>query len=183
MTCHSIYVIFLSNILFLMRETIKISAQALCVLLVSTALAFAVNAIRPLPLSLVMPFPPEYQCSTIPQAGRPMKIEQALKMFDRADVIFVDARPPQAFQKGHIEKARNIPYSFIDPIGEETVRELKRYKAVIVYGNRKDAQASTSMAGELAEEGVTSVTYLEGGFLGWAEAGGKYTGERPAQYD
>jgi len=166
-----------------MRDAIKISGQALCVILVSTALAFAVNALRPLPLSLVMPFPPEYRCSTMPRSGLAIKVELAMAMFGRGDVVFVDARPSQAFEKGHIEKARNIPYSFIDPVGEETLRELKRYKAVIVYCNRKDAQVSMSMAGELSEDGVAGVTYLEGGFLGWTNAGGKHTGERPIQYD
>jgi len=166
-----------------MRDTIKISAQALCVIMVSTALAFAVNALRPLPLSLVMPFPPEYRCSTTPQSGLPMRVELALTMFGRGDVVFVDARPSQAFEKGHIEKARHIPYSFIDPVGEETVRELKRYKSVIIYCNRKDAQVSITMAGELSEEGVAGANYLEGGFLEWVKAGGEYVGERPMQYD
>jgi rhodanese-related sulfurtransferase len=165
-----------------MRDTIKISGQALCVIMISTALAFAVNALRPLPLSLVMPFPPEYRCSITPQSGLPMRVELALTMFGRGDVVFVDSRPSQAFQIGHIEKARNIPYSFIDPVGEETVRELKRYKSVIIYCNRKDAQVSMSMAGELSEEGV-GATYLEGGFLEWVKAGGKYTGQKPNQYD
>jgi rhodanese-related sulfurtransferase len=166
-----------------MRDTIKISGQALCVIMVSTALAFAVNALRPLPLSLVMPFPPEYRCSTIPHSGLPMRVEPALTMFGRGDVVFVDARPSQAFEKGHIEKARNIPYSFIAPVGKETVRELKRYKSVIIYCNRKDAQVSMSMAGELSEEGVAGATYLEGGFLEWVKEGGKHDGERPIQYD
>ena len=166
-----------------MRETLKISGQALCVIMVSTALAFAVNALRPLPLSLVMPFPPEYRCSTTPQSGLPMRVELALTMFGRGDVVFVDARPSQAFEKGHIEKARHIPYSFIDPVGKETVRELKRYKSVIIYCNRKDAQVSMTMAGELSEEGVAGATYLEGGFLEWVKAGGKYDGARPIQYD
>jgi rhodanese-related sulfurtransferase len=112
-----------------------------------------------------------------------MRVELALTMFGRGDVVFVDARPSQAFEKGHIEKARNIPYSFIDRLGKETVRELKRYKSVIIYCNRKDAQVSMTMAGELAEEGVAGATYLEGGFLEWVKAGGKYDGERPIQYD
>jgi rhodanese-related sulfurtransferase len=182
MTCHPIFN-SLQNLLFLMRDTIKISGQALCVIVASTALAFAVNTLRPQPLSPVMPFPPEYRCSTITQSGLPVRMEPALTMFGRGDVLFVDARPSEAFEKGHIEKARNIPYSFLDPVGEETVRGLKRYKSVIVYCNRKDAQVSMTMAGELSQEGVTGATYLEGGFLEWVKAGGKYDGERPIQYD
>jgi rhodanese-related sulfurtransferase len=167
----------------MMTDTIKICGQALSILMVSIGLAFAVNALRQQPLSLVMPFPPEYQCSSVPQSGVPVKVDLALTMFGRSEVAFVDARPSQAFEKGHIETARNIPYSFIEPIREEAVRELKRYKAVVVYCNRKDSQVSAIMAGELSQEGVPGVTYLEGGLLEWVKAGGKYTGERPEQYD
>ena len=166
-----------------MTVTIKICGQALSILILSMGLAFSVNALRQQPLSLVMPFPPEYQCSSVPQSGVPVRVERALTMFGRSDVAFVDARPSPAFERGHIEHAGNIPYSFINPIGEETVRELKRFKAVIVYCNGKDAQVSATMAGELAQEGVQGVTYLEGGFLEWVKAGGRFLGERPAQYD
>jgi rhodanese-related sulfurtransferase len=166
-----------------MRDTIKISGQTLCIIMVSTALAFMVNALRTTGLPVVMPFHPEYRCSTIPKSGVPIKVQLASTMFGRSDVVFVDARPSQAFEKGHIEKARNIPYSFLDPIGEGTIRQLKRYKAVIIYCNRKDAQVSMNMAGELSEEGVAGATYIEGGFLEWVKAEGKYVGERPAQYD
>ena len=174
---------FWSKMLWMMRDTIKISVQALCVVLFSAVLAFAVNALRPAPLSLVMPFPPEYRCQTTPRSGAPTRLKVALSMFGREDTVFIDARPLREFDKGHIQSARNIPYSFVDPVGEQTIRELKRYKAVIIYCNRKDAQVSMTMAGELSEEGVAAVSYLEGGFLGWVEAGGKYTGQRPGQYD
>ena len=166
-----------------MSDSIKITAQALCVIIVSTALSFAVNALRPQPLSLVMHFPPEYRCSALPQSGLPVRVNLALSMFGRGDVAFVDARPSIAFKKGHIEHARNIPYSFIDPIREEDIRELKSYRTVIVYCNSRDAQVSMVMAGELSQEGVAGVAYLEGGFLEWVKAGGKYNGERPDQYD
>ena len=167
----------------MMTDTIKICGQALSILVVSVGVAFFVNALRQQPLSLVMPFPPEYQCSSVPQSGAPMRVDRALTMFGRSDVAFVDARPSPAYDKGHIERAGNIPYSFIDPIREETFRELKRYKAVIVYCNRKDAQVSATMAGELAQEGLPGVTYLEGGFLEWVKAGGGYVGERPERHD
>jgi rhodanese-related sulfurtransferase len=166
-----------------MSDTAKICGQALCVIAVSIGLAFAVNALRPHGLPLVMPFPPEYQCSSVPKSGAPLRVEMALTMFGRGEVAFVDARPLRAYEKGHIREAKNIPYSFIDPINEETIRELKRYKAVIIYCNKKDAQVSMTMAGEISEQGVAGVTYLEGGFLEWVKAGGPYVGQRPEQYD
>jgi rhodanese-related sulfurtransferase len=104
-------------------------------------------------------------------------------MFTRADAIFIDSRPREAFEKGHIERAWNIPYSLIDPIPDEAVQKLRSYRAVIIYCNTRGAEISTLMAGELSHEGLDGVAYLEGGFLEWVKAGGKYDGQRPEQYD
>lgn len=166
-----------------MRDVIKICGQALSVLLISVALAFAVNAIRKQSLPLVMPFPPEYQCPSLVQYGVPVKVEQALSMFARPDAAFVDARPQEDFEKGHIEGATNIPYSFIEPITKDTLFQLRRFRAVIVYCNTKDTEKSMLMAGELSKAGVDGAVYLEGGFLEWVQAGGKYQGQRPDHYE
>jgi rhodanese-related sulfurtransferase len=60
---------------------------------------------------------------------------------------------------------------------------LKRFRTVIIYCNTKDSENSSLMAGELSEEGVEGVAYLEGGFLEWVREEGKYTGQRPEHYE
>jgi rhodanese-related sulfurtransferase len=168
-----------------MKDTTKTCMQALIVLMFSTGLAFTVNALRPQGLPLAMPFPPEYQCPSRAQSGHPVKVAQALnvKMTSREEVVFVDARPRDLFELGHIEGAINVPYSLIEPIPKETIRQLKRFRTVIIYCNTKDSEKSSLMAGELAQEGLEGVAYLEGGFLEWVREGGKYTGQRPEHYE
>jgi rhodanese-related sulfurtransferase len=168
-----------------MRDTTKICMQALIVLMFSAGLAFTVNALRSQGLSLFMPFPPEYQCPSRAQSGRPVKVAQALnlKMSSGKNVVFVDARPRDLYELGHIEGAINVPYSFIEPIPKETIRQLKHFRTVIIYCNTKDSEKSSLMAGELSQEGMEGVAYLEGGFLEWVREGGKYTGQRPEQYE
>jgi len=60
---------------------------------------------------------------------------------------------------------------------------LREYKSIVVYCNREDSEASKLMAGELAQAGIKGVFYLEKGFAGWVNAGGRYTGEAPRGYD
>ena len=166
-----------------MKELAKIIAQVAALLVLSACLAFITNAARDDRLPLIMPFPPTYQCPSSEKPGLPMDIHAALNLFGKPGTAFVDARKGEAFQQGHIEGARHLPYSFVEPLSKETLDALRDYKAIIVYCNREDSEASKLMAGELAEAGIKGVVYLEKGFAGWVKAQGPYTGKAPEGYD
>jgi rhodanese-related sulfurtransferase len=166
-----------------MNELKKIAAQMAAVLLFSASLAFITNAARDDRLPLIMPFPPTYQCPSYEKPGLPMDVLEALKLFGKPGIVFIDARTREAFQEGHIEGARHIPYSFVEPLSKESLDTLRAYESVIVYCNREDSEASKLMAGELAQAGLKGAAYLEKGFAGWVKAGGRYTGKAPQGYD
>jgi len=166
-----------------MAEARKIIAQVAAVLLFSASLAFITNAARDNRLPLVMPFPPMYQCPTSEKPGLPMDLQTALNLYGKPGTVFIDSRKREVFQQGHIEEARHVPYSFVEPLSKETLDALKEYKSIVVYCNREDSEASKLMAGELAQAGIKGVFYLEKGFAGWVKAGGRYTGDAPRGYD
>ncbi|MDD5205653.1 MAG: rhodanese-like domain-containing protein [Desulfobacterales bacterium] len=156
--------------------------QAVAVLLVSAGMALFFNETREDRLPLVMPFPPEYRCSSPAGAASPINTSSALAAFGKRGTIFVDARSNEEFEKGHIETAVHMPYLFVEPVAAEAIALLLKYERVIVYCNTEGAEVSSLMAGELSHSGVKDARYLEGGFLKWAEAGGKYTGQKPEGY-
>jgi rhodanese-related sulfurtransferase len=166
-----------------MNEMTKIAKQVAAVLVFSASLAFLTNAARDDRLPLITPFIPTYQCPSSEEPGLPMDLHAALSLFGKPGTVFVDARKSDAFQKGHIEGARHFPYSFVEPLSKETLESLRDSKSIIVYCNREDSEASKLLAGELAQEGVNGVAYLEKGFAGWVKAGGRYTGKAPEAYD
>lgn len=166
-----------------MDELKKIALQIAAVMVFSASLAFITNAARDSRLPLVMPFPPTYQCPSSEKPGSPVDVTEALKLFGEPGTVFVDARKRAAFEQGHIEGARHIPYSFVEPLPKETLDALRDYKSIIVYGNREDLEASQLMAGEMAQAGIQGAAYLEKGFAGWVKAGGRYTGKAPKGYD
>lgn len=166
-----------------MNELKKTAAQIAAVLLFSASLAFVTNAMRDDRLPLVMPFPPTYQCASSEKPGLPLDLQTALTLYGKAGTVFVDARKSDAFQKGHIEGARHLPYSFVEPLSKKTLESLRDSKSVVVYCNREDSEASKLLAGELAQAGINGVAYLEKGFAGWVKAGGRYTGKAPEAYD
>ncbi|OGP66010.1 MAG: hypothetical protein A2170_17015 [Deltaproteobacteria bacterium RBG_13_53_10] len=166
-----------------MNELKKIAAQIAAVLIFSASLAFITNAARDDRLPLIMPFSPTYQCPSSEKPGLPVDLHAALNLFGKPGIVFIDARKREAFQEGHIEGARHIPYSFVESLSKETLDTLRGYKSVIVYCNTEDLEASKLMAGELAQAGLKGAAYLERGFAGWVKAGGRYTGQAPQGYD
>jgi rhodanese-related sulfurtransferase len=166
-----------------MKELTKIAIQIAALLVFSASVALITNATRDDRLPLVMPFPPAYQCPSSEKPGAPITVPEALAFFGKLGTAFVDARKRDAFQQGHIEGARHIPYSFVEPLSKETLDALREYKSVIVYCNREDSEASKLMAGELSQAGIKGVVYLEKGFAGWVKAGGRHTGKAPESYD
>jgi rhodanese-related sulfurtransferase len=166
-----------------MNELTKIATQIGALLILSVSVALISNAARENRLPLVMPFPPAYQCASLEKPGVPMDPYKALELYGKPGTVFIDARRGAAFHQGHIEGARPIPYSFVEPLSKEIVEGLKDYTHIIVYDNGKDSEASKLMAGELAQAGVKRVVYLEKGFIGWVKAGGRYTGKAPEGYD
>jgi rhodanese-related sulfurtransferase len=166
-----------------MNELRKIALQIAAVFIFSASLAFITNAARDDRLPLVTPFPPTYQCPSLEKPGLPMDLHTALNLYGKPGTVFVDARMEDAFCQGHIEGARHIPYSFVEPVSKETLDSLKGYGSIIVYCNREDAEAGKLMAGELAQAGIKGVFYLEKGFVGWIRAGGRYAGKASEGYD
>ena len=166
-----------------MKELTKIAIQIAALLVFSASVALITNATRDDRLPLVMPFPPAYQCPSSEKPGAPITVPEALAFFGKPGTAFVDARKRDAFQQGHIEGARHIPYSFVEPLSKETLDALRDYKSVIVYCNREDSEASKLMAGELSQAGIKGVVFLEKGFAGWVKAGGRHIGKAQESYD
>lgn len=160
----------------------RIVFQAIAVLALSAGIALLFNEKRGNRLPLVMPFPPEYRCSSPAGAASPMNTASAIAAFAERGTIFVDARSEEEFAMGHIETAVHMPYLFVEPIAGDAVAFLRKHARVIVYCNTKGAEVSSLMAGELSHAGVKDVGYLDGGFMEWVLAGGKYTGQRPEGY-
>jgi len=83
------------------------------------------------------------------------------------DVVIVDIRTPEEYSGGHI--ADSVMIDFNDPSFRDRLGELDKAAHHLVYcrtGNR------SAQAVPIFEElGLTRVTELDGGIVGWVEAG------------
>ncbi len=86
-----------------------------------------------------------------------------------ASVLWVDARPRDAYEKGHIPGAILLNEEEWEPLLPEFVAHWKTEQHVIVYCSTAQCHASASVARRLRDElGLTDVRVLRGGWEAWS---------------
>jgi len=91
--------------------------------------------------------------------------QEAVKLINN-DAVVIDIRSPEAFAKGHIVNARNIPLDELD-VNNEKISKLASKPILAVC----DAGMSTTRAVDsLRKAGLESVYGLKGGIAAWKEA-------------
>lgn len=91
--------------------------------------------------------------------------QEAVRLINN-DAVVLDVRSPEAFAKGHIVNARNIPLDELDA-NQEKINRLasKPILAVCDAG-----MSSTRAVNTLRKSGLESVYGLKGGIAAWTEA-------------
>ena len=105
----------------------------------------------------------------------------------KPDLLVVDARPPEAYQTGHIPGALNIP---VDSTWNEdfkmlSINEIERLfgesgiseRDRLVLYDGGDHKSSARLFWVLESHGHSQVQVLHGGLPGWQAAGGSLTSE------
>lgn len=106
---------------------------------------------------------------------------QAVKLINNEAVV-IDLRSTEAFSRGHIVNARNIPSDELD----SKVASLGQFKSKPVVTVCDTGVSSLRIVKSLQEKGFESVYSLKGGMTGWSQEGlpvvtGKKTKSKPAK--
>lgn len=91
---------------------------------------------------------------------------EAVKLINN-DAIVVDIRGADAFARGHIVNARNIPSDELDT----KLSTLEKFKSKPVVAVCDSGMSSTRTVNTLRQKGFESVYGLKGGMAGWSQAG------------
>ena len=100
-----------------------------------------------------------------------VSLEFAKYHHDKASAIFIDARDPEDYDKGHIKDAINIPY---DSHGDydDIINELDDSAIYITYCNGEECSLSIDLADYLYNEKLfDTILVFEGGWPEWKESG------------
>jgi len=157
------------------RQTIK---EIVVLVGVAVILALVVNTFSPRGIALVGQWDTSkgvISADPLDSADQKLKeidsVTHAKAIFDKGDVIFVDARSQDDYEKAHIPGAISLPLGqFDDRIGSF----LDRYppdQPIITYCSGRTCEDSHNLAQHFAELGFTNVRIFIDGFPGWAAKG------------
>ncbi len=83
------------------------------------------------------------------------------------DALVIDLRSTEAFSRGHIVSAKNIPSDELDT----KLNQLQRFKSKPIVAVCEAGVTSTKAIDTLRAAGFESVYGLKGGMAGWSQAG------------
>lgn len=97
-------------------------------------------------------------------------LRDAYKIHQNGSALFLDAREPEAFQRGHIAGAVNLPSDdFMDSLSY--LENLSPDTLIISYCDGSECNASIELAANLDLMGFTQVRFFFGGWEEWTGAG------------
>jgi len=146
--------------------------QALIIGIVSSALAFAVNAARtdglPLINRIETKLPPAIDGSST-STPSVISVKDAFMFFNKKNAVFLDARDGHEYEKYHVPGAIHIEPG-------KTGGKVDKIKAIetelfIAYCYGPGCPLAEELAAELKTKGIMNITVIPEGWDGWYSAG------------
>lgn len=142
------------------------------ILALACAAALAVNHFRSGGLPLVGDWSPKGQMSTLRTAAENplISLEEARALFLTGGAVFVDARPPEAYETGHIRGAVNLPAEDFDQYFDQTMADIAPDTLLVAYCDGDACDLSRELAFQLSAKGYSHVQVLLNGWTVWLDA-------------
>ncbi len=156
----------------------KTAKEIIILLVVSIALAMLVNFLSPGGIALVGQWDTSQGVITANPTGaaegKPEEIDtvaRAGEIFDKGDVLFVDARSQDNYEDGHIPGAISLPVGQFDERIESFLNRYSSDQPVVTYCSGRTCEDSHDLAQFLSDAGFTNVRIFIDGFPGWKAEG------------
>jgi len=108
----------------------------------------------------------------VPAELTPISLDQARRRLDEPEVIFLDARSPEAFAAGHVKGALNLPPgSFHDMHASLLQEQLRAAELLICYCDSTTCGQAEHLCELLSAAGYSNVAVMPEGWEGWDQAG------------
>lgn len=148
----------------------KLIRQIVLILLVSLIIGLGVN------FSLIKKyFQGEFRYGFISSEEYPsitfITLQEAEGLFSVGEALFIDSRPEEAFQAGHILGAENIPF---EERKEEEVLDfpsLPTEGTIVIYCDGSECNSSLELAKVLHQKGLKDIRVFFGGWVEWVREG------------
>ncbi len=134
-------------------------------------LAVGVNQWRPRGIPLVGDWSADARFADDSGHSLVIPLEKVRELFERDEVLFVDARPEYQYQEGHISGALVIPWQEVDRYFMEAVEQLDEGRTIVTYCDGESCDLSHELALFLKDMGFSDVRVLVNGWTVWKRAG------------
>jgi len=158
------------------RETARLKGigsrmfrQAGAIALLAVTIGVLVNQMRSDRLTLVADWSPEARLTFKSGASVVISLEEARESFFSQKVVFLDARPPELYQEGHIQSARNLPWEAVEEYFDAVMTDIPQDSLIITYCDGVNCELSKDLALELFYRGYEKVRVLVTGWGLWKE--------------
>ena len=143
--------------------------QTGAIILLAVALGIVINQIRPARLPFVGDWSPEAQLTLESGKSLVISLDDAHDNFISGKGVFLDARAPEAYNEGHIQGARNLPWEAVDEYMEKVTAQVSQDALIIAYCDGESCALSKDLALELFYMGYENVRVLVNGWSLWVE--------------
>ena len=145
---------------------------------VSVTLAFMVNFLSPRGIALLGQWDTAKGVITADPIGVAAggleeidSVALAREIFDRGDVLFVDARSSDNYDDGHIQGAISLPVGQFDERIESFLNRYSSDLSIVTYCSGRTCEDSHNLTQFLSDAGYTNVRIFIDGFPGWEAEG------------
>lgn len=141
------------------------------IILLSLVLGLLANQFRTNRLSLVADWSPEARLVNDSGESLIISLEEAKVLCTEKGAVFLDARSPEDYGRGHIFCAKNIPWQAFDEYISYVWNTIPEDAWIVAYCDGETCSLSENLAKELVSMGYTKVRVLLNGWTRWREAG------------
>lgn len=139
---------------------------------VSVILALVVNTLSPRGIALVGHWDTvNLEANTARQPKKIDSVAWAKSIFDKGDVLFVDARSQNDYENGHIPGAVSLPVGQFEAEIELFLNRYPPEQPIVTYCSGRTCEDSHVLAQALSDVGFTNVRIFIDGFPGWEAEG------------
>jgi rhodanese-related sulfurtransferase len=157
------------------RKTVK---EILILLGIAIALALVINFISPRGIALVGQWDTAKGIVTANTKGMSdfgfseiHRVAVAKEIFDKGNVLFVDARSKQNYEEGHIPGAVSLPLGQFDEKVESFLNQYSPDQPIVTYCSGRTCEDSHNLARMLTAIGYSDIRIFIDGFPGWEAEG------------
>ena len=142
--------------------------QSAGVFALAALLAYTVNHFRNDGIPWIADWSPEARLKAAAGENLVIPLDQAIKLFDTSEAVFVDARSPDLFAQGHISGSLNVPWDQVHDYLDRFFEKAPDPNSIIItYCDGEACSLSEHLALMLRDMGYKNAMVLVNGWTVW----------------